>query len=83
MVKMDEKGQLAYLALGEFKIGHRFVHNEQSKQELKCFQMGKKLKTVCLISIFELYIRKFSNCGFLTYSLKNIFIFELMPFSFS
>ena len=37
---MEEKGELAYLALAEFEIVHRFFHNEKSKQEVKCCQIG-------------------------------------------
>ena len=38
---------------------------------------------VCSNSIFELYIGKISICGFLTYSLKIIYIIELIPCPFS
>ena len=37
---------------------------------------------VCFNSIFEIYIGKFSTFGFLTYSLKIIFIMDLIPCPF-
>ena len=64
MVEMEENEELVYVALAEFQMIHRFVHNEQSKLEVKCCQIRLKLQMVCLISIFELYIRKFLICGF-------------------
>ena len=40
MVEMEENEELVYLALAEFQMIHQFVHNEQSKLEVKCFQIG-------------------------------------------
>ena len=61
---MEEQGELAYLTLAESKIIHRFVHNEQSKLEVKCCQIGLKLQKVCFDFYFELYIGKISIYGF-------------------
>ena len=64
-VKMEEKGDLAYLSLAEFEIVHWFFHNKQSKLEVKCFEIWLKLQMVCFDFYFELYIGKISIYGFL------------------